>query len=179
MNALVGLLLIVMIFFTVKEHRKISMNNYRDELFQIRHKLFMLPIKYHEIEYESQCYRHYERTINNHIRYAHKASFLELLIVSYHLKKEKVVLKKDREKEMLEYLNNDHLIEGIKDIEIKMRDALLKYFLKTSPLIYVYFMVEGLKIYNGNLKLKVDEKLYDTVNVISSDEERSLNIKTA
>lgn len=172
-NALWTLLIIPFIIFTIYQHNKLSMTNYRDRLFNIRFKLFMLPQEHPEhIKYDSELYRHFERTINNHIRFAHKASLLDLLIFSRYLKKNEIVLDNVKEEKLLLTTRNSELIKEIENIKKELSDALLSYFFKTSIVFYLITLYNifnaSRKILSGKIDINLGQKIYNCVEIIGS-----------
>lgn len=170
MEALKVLILLVLVIYAIKEHKKISISNHREELFNIRGELFLLPLKYN-ISYDEKIYRHYERTINNRIRFAHKLSYSNVLLFERCLRKNNIQLKKTEP----EGINNypPELVEEFDKIREKLTETVINYFMKTSIVFWIHIVIELFKtvtITTEDIKLNISLKdMNDCIKVMSSE----------
>lgn len=170
MEALKTLVLLVFLLFALREHKKISMKNYKDKLFDLRHELFMIPLN-HKIEYDDKIYRHYERIVNNQIRFAHKLSFSTIYLLYRKLKKRKVELE-DKEDIILEGYPAEMKNEFLK-IRNEMTKITISYLSKTSPVFWFVVFLEvfkTIKVVNEDINVNVSfKKINNCINVMASE----------
>lgn len=171
MDALKSLILLLLIFYIMKEHKKVSMNNFRDNLFNLRHELFLIPLNY-DLSYDDKLYRHYERLINNQIRFAHKLSYTNIYLFDRFLKKKKIELKNKTDDNLNEY--PDEIKNELAKIKNELTKITIYYLIKTSPMFWIIMALELLKtikITNEDLNLNVSfKKINNCINVMASED---------
>lgn len=147
MEALQGLVMVVLIVVFLKKHRDISVDNYRNELFRIRHRLFMLATKSEDFGYDSEAYRYFETNINNSIRFAHKLDFIRLFVTSNIFKYKKIDTRyiESERKAILKAVKNQNTNKELKNIENEITNAMYKYFIKTSLTFKVMLVISLFK----------------------------------
>lgn len=170
MEALKTFVLLVLIIFSIREHKKISMSIYRDRLFVIRGELFILPTKY-GISYDDKIYRHLERVINNQIRFAHKLSYLNLFFFERYLNKKKIHLKNKIEISTEEY--PEDLKKELEHLRGELTRATVYYLMKTSPMFWIvtaFTLLRTINITSEDIKIGVSvKKMNDCISIMASE----------
>ncbi len=146
---------IVLFLYIVKQIKNTYLSEYRTDLFSLRIELLML-FKTNDIELNSD-YREYEDLINNYLRFAHKISFLDLVIFRFQ--------NKNIEFEEKSYFVCDETQKvkvELEDLKLKLSLLTVKYFFKTSLLCKLYVLIEYIKSIIQVKNTKTKEKINST-----------------
>jgi hypothetical protein len=154
-ETIIGLLSItIIIFIYTILWKKYCVDNFRENLFEIRSNLFNLACSGAKgFNFNHSLYISFENALNGSIKVATEVSLLELLPVTYFIKKNKISLENTLATNLLmfkSYCDNTKLISTIDELKKNYDNAIIKYlwgssvFVGTS-LISILFIKHALK----------------------------------
>jgi hypothetical protein len=123
----------------------------RDNLFVVRNQyLFPLPRKHKGLKYESELYKMLELLINSTIQYAHKISFtrIGLFIVLNEIRIPGYTVQDDFRSSVeseIEGIRDHELKDEINDIIANLDAEIIRYFMKTSVLFWIFIAYSAIK----------------------------------
>ena len=173
LNSFLTIIMLILLHFLIVIHKKISIEHHRNNLFSVRHKLFLLPNSHEELKYDTKIYRYYERMVNNQIRFAEKVNFMEIFIFKNLLRKNQISLKVENHavKKEVNNLQDEFLISELKEIEDMITKETLLLFTKTSLVFDIYMIWTIIKTFNiksENFNTKiVNQRTFRTIKVVS------------
>ena len=173
MNALISIFSLIIIFYSLKQYKKIRLNSFRDELFTLRYELLLLTFN-SKLSCNDNIYRYYENRINAQIRFAHSISFFKILIYSFYMKKQKIDTSatKNFENYQLALLDDEKLKEKIIQLDEKIGDAFIVYLLSTSLLVWLSIFYKILitksNIKDGKVDLGMKDKVDEALDIFES-----------
>lgn len=135
------------------------LENFRNDLFEIRHKLLLYGYDNKNLSYEDKEYIEIEANINSVIRYAHKITAFNVVLMLVFFKNKKTNLKINKEKTNLK-----------KEVKIKLdgfrkelNEKLFFYILRTSltaSIVVVFYGIHLLikKGFNKSMAKKAEKE---------------------
>ena len=168
--SLQGLIAISFLFYGIKTLKRIELDNFRDNLFEIRATLFDLPTKY-ELSYNSKVYRHYERILNNNIRFAHKLTFFQLFIFIVMALRSGTITKEeiDSQKKINREVTDEKLKKEFEEIDIKLMGQIVLYLKKTSLCFFIIDLILTFFIKRNKMAKRKEASMYKAVNILASN----------
>lgn len=118
--------------------RKIILNQYRHELFMLRHNLLLFAAK-NNVMLTSSSYTQIRDIINNNIRFAHKLNYVYFIFMLYNLRKHSGLLA-EAQNEILSVIKsekNEEIRESYSKYLERLTYINYKYLVISSPIVWV------------------------------------------
>ena len=178
MSGLLGFISLFAIWLTWEFlHKRVAKDELRNELFKIRHELFMLAAN-KEVSFDSRVYRSFEMRINGTIRFSHRISYFQTKIAMRNFRKKfpTLMIRTEFQEEynnIMQLKGNKELKKKIKELKERLDKNILKYMCKTS-LIFMGYMLTillfSLLRYTSNFILDKNKKLIKEIDFITENE---------
>ncbi len=136
--------------------RKIILNQYRHELFMLRHNLLLFAAK-NNLVLTSSSYTQIRDIINNNIRFAHKLNYIYFIFMLNKLRKHSGLLS-DAQNDLLAVLNsekNEEFRQSYSKYLERLSYINYKYLVISSPMVWlkIFFKIFLMLIKNFGISL--------------------------
>lgn len=187
MSGLMGFIAIFAMWFMWEIlHKRVAKDELRNELFEIRHELFMMSVE-KQITFDSRFYRSFETLINGTIRYSHRIGYFQTKVAMKKFKKKfpRLVLKTEFEVEyekIMRLKGNEELKNRVKYLKERLDKNILKYMCKTSLVFSLYILtiiLASMVKYTSAVILEKNRNLMKEIEFITENEMKVLTARTA